>query len=115
MSRSSPSEETAAPFRYIFIENVGGNVTVELEPRLRVLYSFAHRLGRPGIATTALHQVQGLVARSFDVTLMCASSSVSIPGLAAQIQTIAVGPHRALAGQRLLIFEIIIVTRRFVG
>ncbi len=39
----------------------------------RVLYSFPHTLGAPGIGTTALNQVLGLLELGVDVTVCCAS------------------------------------------
>lgn len=46
---------------------------------VRVLYSFPHPLGRPGVGTTALHQVRGLAAQGADVQVVCPSCSVD-PG-----------------------------------
>lgn len=64
----------------------------------RVLYSFPHTLGRPGIATTAAHQVRGLVAAGVDVTVVCTSSVVEVPGARVVTTLEVLGrriPHRA--------------------
>lgn len=66
---------------------------------LRVLYSFPHRIGMPGIGTIAWHQVQGLVGCGVDVHLACASQQEPVKGLVSIQQTLKLGwlriPHRA--------------------
>lgn len=49
---------------------------------LRVLYSFPHTLGSPGIGTAALNQVLGLTDRGLDVTVCCANVAGSAGALA---------------------------------
>ena len=71
---------------------------------LRVLYSFPHTLGRPGIATTALHQVRGLLAAGVEVTVVCTTNAAPLPGTRVVETLRLLGrrvPHRAfLATQR---------------
>jgi glycosyltransferase involved in cell wall biosynthesis len=66
---------------------------------LRVLYSFPHTVGAPGIATTAVNQVRALVKLGADVTLMCTTTAVHVDGVRV-VQTLRVLgrrlPHRAL-------------------
>jgi len=66
---------------------------------LRVLYSFPHTVGAPGIATTAVNQVRALVKLGADVTLVCTTTAVDVDG-ARVVQTLRVLghrlPHRAL-------------------
>jgi glycosyltransferase involved in cell wall biosynthesis len=80
-----------------------------------VLYSFPDTLGKPGIGTTALNQVRGMVARGHDVTVCCTSSRVQVPG-ARILQTLVVGgrriPHRALGVDRSYRFHDRHVARR---
>lgn len=65
---------------------------------LRVLYSFPHTLGKPGIATTALQQIRGLVAAGVEVTVVCTFAAVEIPGVRL-VETLRIAgrrvPHRA--------------------
>jgi glycosyltransferase involved in cell wall biosynthesis len=44
------------------------------DPMMRILYSFPHALGAPGIGTTAVNQVLGLLARNHDVQVFAAST-----------------------------------------
>lgn len=71
---------------------------------MRVLYSFPHALGRPGIGTTAFHQVQGLIDQGLDVVLYCTSLQRKIVGARAIVETLVVAgkrvPHRALGVSR---------------
>ena len=71
---------------------------------MRVLYSFPHAVGRPGIGTTAFHQVQGAVRQGLDVLLVCTSLERELPGLAGLVETLAPAglrvPHRALGVRR---------------
>lgn len=68
--------------------------------RLHVLYSFPGLLGRPGIGTTALHHVMGLVGTGARVTLYCGSTAVPLPASLPVVETLRVRgrrvPHRAL-------------------
>jgi len=74
----------------------------ERGPR-RVLYSFPHPLGSPGIGTIAQHQVDGLVALGHEVTVMCTTASEDVPG-AEVIETMRVAgrrvAHRAVGVDR---------------
>lgn len=45
---------------------------------LRVLYSFPHTLGAPGIGTTALHQVHGLRTAGARVSVICTAVDPSV-------------------------------------
>jgi D-inositol-3-phosphate glycosyltransferase len=71
---------------------------------LRVLYSFPHALGRPGIATTALWQLRGLIARGTDVTVAATSLAAPLDGAARIHRSLVVGgrrvPHRVLGVTR---------------
>jgi glycosyltransferase involved in cell wall biosynthesis len=66
---------------------------------LRVLYSFPHPLGDPGIGTTALNQVRGLIERGLEVTVYCTSMAEEIADPHRIVQTMTVAgrriPHRA--------------------
>jgi glycosyltransferase involved in cell wall biosynthesis len=64
---------------------------------VRVLYSFPHTLGAPGIGTTALHQVRGLRAAGVDVTLVCTAVAASARDVPATRTLTVFGrrvPHR---------------------
>lgn len=71
---------------------------------LRILYSFPHTVGRPGISTTAYWQIRGLVDLGHDVTLVCTSLARPIDGLRNVIETMSVAgrrvPHRAIGVER---------------
>jgi glycosyltransferase involved in cell wall biosynthesis len=71
---------------------------------LRVLYSFPHALGRPGISTTAFHQISGLIAQGVTVDVACTSLERELPGASRVLETLEVGgrriPHRALGVYR---------------
>lgn len=71
---------------------------------LRVLYSFPHRLGRPGIGTTAWHQAVGVARAGGRVELYCGSCERSVPGVAAVYETMEVAgiplPYRAMGLDR---------------
>lgn len=60
---------------------------------MRILYSFPHPLGRPGIGTTALAQVRGLIDLGYDVTVYTTSLATPVPG-AKIVQTMVLGGHR---------------------
>ena len=72
--------------------------------RPRVLYSFPHTLGDPGIGTTAAYQVKELIAQHFDVYVYCTYSRVSLKGAARVVQTLVIAgnriPHRVLGVER---------------
>ena len=64
---------------------------------LRVLYSFPHTLGAPGIGTTALHQVRGLRAAGAEVSVICTAVDPSIERFDATRTLTVLGrrvPHR---------------------
>jgi glycosyltransferase involved in cell wall biosynthesis len=64
---------------------------------LRVLYSFPHTLGAPGIGTTALNQVRGLRSAGVDVTVVCTAVDSSVGAFAAERTLTVFGrrvPHR---------------------
>jgi glycosyltransferase involved in cell wall biosynthesis len=71
---------------------------------LRVLYSFPHTLGKPGISTTAFHQIQGLVREGVTVDVICTSLQRELPGPRRVIETLRIGgrrvPHRVLGVHR---------------
>jgi glycosyltransferase involved in cell wall biosynthesis len=71
---------------------------------VRVLYSFPHPLGRPGIATTAFHQVEGLIEQGAEVDVVCTSLAREVRGARRVVETLVVGgrriPHRALGVRR---------------
>lgn len=70
---------------------------------MRVLYSFPFQLGAPGIGTTALQQVLGLIDAGVEVDVMCGSARVRPQG-ARVTQTLVVAgvrvPHHALGDPR---------------
>lgn len=71
---------------------------------MRLLYSFPHAVGRPGIGTTAYHQIAGAIRQGVDVTLVCTSLARELPGTPRVIETLRLGgrrvPHRALGVRR---------------
>ncbi|MFE6735665.1 glycosyltransferase family 4 protein [Microbacterium sp. NPDC057650] len=71
---------------------------------LRVLYSFAHALDWPGIATTALNQIRSLARRGVEVELYCTSvGDADLPTSVHVTQTMVLAgrriPHRVLGVQ----------------
>lgn len=71
---------------------------------IRVLYSFPHPLGKPGIGTTADAQVRGLIALGAEVSLYCTSLTSPLPGARRIEETMVVDgrriPHRAIGIDR---------------
>ncbi len=67
---------------------------------MRILYSFPHPIGAPGIGTTAIQQVLGLLHRGHDVTVIATSAHKTCPPLPKFIPTMTFGglrvPHRVL-------------------
>lgn len=61
---------------------------------MRVVYSFPHRIGSPGIGTIAAQQVLGLVESGHEVVVYCMSAGCSMPGVRSTVQTMAVGRYR---------------------
>lgn len=73
---------------------------------LRILYSFPHAIGKPGIGWTAYQQVTGLSRLGHDVIVSSTSLGLPLPGRVEAITTLAAGgvrlPHRALGQWRTL-------------
>ncbi len=71
---------------------------------LHVLYSFPHTLGNPGIGTTALNQVRGLVEAGVQVDVYCTFAAKPVPDGVRLVETLRVAgrriPHRALGVER---------------
>ena len=71
---------------------------------MHVLYSFPDGVGRPGIGTTAYHQVRELASNVERVTLYCTSRHRELPSNVRVVQTLSIGgrriPHRALGVER---------------
>ena len=71
---------------------------------LRVLYSFPHPLGGPGINNTAWQQVAGLANAGTPVTVYTTSLRVPLPESVRVVQTLSFAgrrvPHRALGVRR---------------
>jgi D-inositol-3-phosphate glycosyltransferase len=71
---------------------------------VRVLYSFPHTLGKPGISTTAFHQIQGVIAAGATVDVVCTTLGRELPGARRVVETMQlVGariPHRAIGVHR---------------
>lgn len=71
---------------------------------MRVLYSFPHTLGKPGISTTAFHQIVGLIEQGVTVDVVCTSLERELPGARRVIETLKLGrrrvPHRTLGVHR---------------
>lgn len=70
---------------------------------MRVLFSFPHAIGAPGIGWSAWNQVDGLVRRGHEVHVVAASVGRPVPG-ARLTTTLAAGrlrvPHRAIGRDR---------------
>lgn len=66
---------------------------------MRILYSFPHPMGLPGIGTTALHQVLGLASAGAEVTVLCTSLHAQLPSTVRVHETLRLWgrrvPHRA--------------------
>ena len=71
---------------------------------MRRLYSFPHAIGAPGIGTTAIQQVRGLLDRGHQVTVIAASIHASAMSLPVAFRTMVFGgvrmPHRVLGMDR---------------
>ncbi|MCP2032071.1 glycosyltransferase involved in cell wall biosynthesis [Okibacterium sp. HSC-33S16] len=71
---------------------------------LRILYSFPHAFGSPGIGQTAWNQVRELVRAGHTVTLVAASVAQPVTGVREVEQTMVLGgrrvPHRAVGRMR---------------
>lgn len=71
---------------------------------LRVLYTFPHVLGRPGIATTARQQILSVVAQGCRVEVWCAANWTRMPESVHVVETMCLAgqriPHRVLGVDR---------------
>lgn len=71
---------------------------------MRILLSFPHPLGAPGIGWTAWNQVDSLVRGGHEVHVVAASIARPVPGAASVTTTLAAGglrvPHRAIGRDR---------------
>lgn len=71
---------------------------------MRVVISFPHALGAPGIGWTAMHQARGLIARGHEVHAVVASVREPVPGVASLTTSMSKGParlpHRAIGRDR---------------
>lgn len=69
-----------------------------------MLYSFPHPMGDPGIGTTALNQVRGLVAGGHEVTVYTTSTTTRLPPEVRGVRTMSVLgqriPHRLVGIDR---------------
>lgn len=77
---------------------------------MRILYSFPHALGAPGIGTTAVRQVLGLLERGHEVDVCAASVHRSGPPVPAKvIRTMVFAgmrlPHRVMGVDRTMAFH----------
>jgi glycosyltransferase involved in cell wall biosynthesis len=70
----------------------------------KVFYSFPHVLGRPGIGTTAWHQVQGLIDAGAEVHVVSSACERPIAGIASHVESMTFGgvriPRRVLGADR---------------
>jgi glycosyltransferase involved in cell wall biosynthesis len=87
-----------------------------LDPPVRVLYSFPHRLGADRICYTAWQQVNGLAAAGADVMVMAASMKRSAPPQTTVRPTLSAGgislPFRLVGKSRAFALHDRIVARR---
>jgi glycosyltransferase involved in cell wall biosynthesis len=71
---------------------------------MRVLYSFPDGIGRPGIGSTAFHQVRWIAERGANVTLYCTTLHGELPENVRVVETLSIGgrrvPHRLLGIER---------------
>nr|WP_231126861.1 glycosyltransferase family 4 protein [Motilibacter aurantiacus] len=69
---------------------------------MRVLYSFPHTWGAPGIGSTAYGQVTALARQGHAVTLVTTATQRAVPDGVRVVRTLSAGrlrlPHRALGG-----------------
>jgi|SRR5579859_100112 len=76
---------------------------------MRILYSFPHAIGAPGIGTTAIQQVRGLLDRGHQVTVIAASIHSSAPALPIALKTMVFGgvrvPHRIMGMDRTMAYH----------
>ena len=71
---------------------------------MRVLYSFPHTLGKPGISTTAYHQVAELIRAGAEVDVVCTTLGRDLPGARRVVETLQLAgrrvPHRTMGVER---------------
>lgn len=76
---------------------------------MRILYSFPHPIGAPGIGTTAMHEVLGLLGRGHDLTVIATSAHKDCPPLPKFISTMSFAglrvPHRVLGMDRTMAYH----------
>lgn len=76
---------------------------------MHLFYSFPHRLGLPGIGTTAWYQVHELVRRGIRVTLFCGSCEREVPGIYRVVETMRIAgiplPYRLIGNERAFRFH----------
>jgi glycosyltransferase involved in cell wall biosynthesis len=76
---------------------------------MRILYSFPHGIGAPGIGTTAIQQVHGLLDRGHQVTVIAASIHHSANSLPTLSRTMVFGgvrlPHRVFGMDRTMAYH----------
>jgi glycosyltransferase involved in cell wall biosynthesis len=77
---------------------------------MRILYSFPHALGAPGIGTTAVRQVLGMLARGHEVEVFAASVHRDCPSLGRPVRCTMVFsglriPHKILGMDRTMAFH----------
>lgn len=76
---------------------------------MRILYSFPHAIGAPGIGTTALNQVLGLLDRGHHVKVMATSAHQRMDALPDLVSTMSVAgvrvPHRLLGMDKTMAYH----------
>jgi glycosyltransferase involved in cell wall biosynthesis len=76
---------------------------------MRILYSFPHAIGAPGIGTTAVNQVLGLLERGHQVTVMATSAHKRAPPLPDLVSTMSFAgmrvPHRLLGMDKAMAYH----------
>ncbi|NHC14421.1 glycosyltransferase family 4 protein [Motilibacter deserti] len=87
---------------------------------LRVLYSFPHTWGAPGIGTTAYGQVTALARQGHEITLVTTATARPVPPGVRVVRTLSAGglrlPHRALGGvERALAYHDAVATALLLG
>ncbi len=97
------------------IEDGSSHLDVRIQAPLRVLYSFPHALGGPGIGTTAWHQVDQLVRKGHQVTLVVTSLARPVAEPARTVQTLHLAgrriSHRMLGVDRALAWHDLVTAR----
>ncbi|MGZ3363660.1 MAG: glycosyltransferase family 4 protein [Caulobacteraceae bacterium] len=82
---------------------------------MKVLYSFPHPVGAPGIGTTALQEILGLLNRGHDVTVIATSAHPLAPPLPKFISTMVLAgirvPHRVLGMDKTMAYHDAFVAR----